>query len=120
MFTRKIVQMASIPLLGVPHSWVLILFLGAPRNSLQYMSHLLKLSTLLWHTCHMVGETLWLCNLLVELCKVSQTLFQLPCDNICATYIADNHDTHDQNEHIEVDCHFVHEHVSQGNIILYS
>ena len=40
-------------------------------------------------------------------------------DNINATYLAANPILHSQTKHVEIDCHFVHEKVSNGSLVVH-
>ena len=52
---------------------------------------------------------MWLHQLLVEVGIKTSVLVKLWCDNKVALHIASNHVFHKQTQHIEIDCHFVHE-----------
>ncbi|KAJ4725234.1 Reverse transcriptase, RNA-dependent DNA polymerase [Melia azedarach] len=44
----------------------------------------------------------------------------LACDNRSAIQIAHNDVFHERTKHIEVDCYFIHQHITQGTIVLCS
>lgn len=65
---------------------------------------------------HATSEIIWLRSLLSSLqvpCLSPTTLF---CDNQSALHLASNPVFHERTKHIEVDCHFIREHLQSGNI----
>ncbi|PKI42661.1 hypothetical protein CRG98_036943 [Punica granatum] len=60
-----------------------------------------------------VSEVIWLRSLLSSL-GVQITTPTLFCDNQAALHIAANSVFHERTKHIEIDCHFVREHLKLG------
>ncbi|XP_022019527.1 uncharacterized mitochondrial protein AtMg00810-like [Helianthus annuus] len=61
-----------------------------------------------------VAEICWLRNLLLELhCPLSQATV-VYCDNVSAIYLSGNPVQHQRTKHIELDIHFVREHIQKG------
>lgn len=66
-----------------------------------------------------VAELTWVQQLLGELrIVISQSSIIVHCDNISATYLVVNPVFHAQTKHIELDVHFVREHVSSGRLLV--
>jgi hypothetical protein len=63
-------------------------------------------------------ELLWLRWLLEDMGVNHSTATILRCDNHSAIQIAHNDVFHDRTKHIEIDCHFVRQHVTRGTIRL--
>lgn len=63
-------------------------------------------------------ELLWLRWLLEDMGVNHSTATLLHCDNHSAIQIAHNDVFHDRTKHIEIDCHFVRQHVTRGTIRL--
>ncbi|CAH9117528.1 unnamed protein product [Cuscuta europaea] len=61
-------------------------------------------------------EILWLKHLLQELKYGSMKPVKLMCDNQAAMHIASNPVYHERTKHIEVDCHFIREKITNGHI----
>jgi hypothetical protein len=59
------------------------------------------------------AEIIWVQSLLRELGIRSPPTARLWCDNIGATYLSANPVFHARMKHIEIDYHFVREHVAQ-------
>lgn len=64
------------------------------------------------------GEVVRLQQLLKDLQLPCLDIPLLHCDNILAMALATNLVIHSKSKHIEIDCHFVREHVQQGTILL--
>ncbi|PON99369.1 hypothetical protein TorRG33x02_049120 [Trema orientale] len=64
------------------------------------------------------SEILCLQNLLHDFQLVVSSPALLFCDNQAAIYIASNPTFHERTKHIELDCHFVRDKVSQGSVKL--
>ena len=63
-----------------------------------------------------VAECSWLRQLLQELlCEVTKATL-VYCDNVSAVYLASNPVHHRRTKHIELDIHFVREHVALGRV----
>ena len=61
-------------------------------------------------------ELLWIKHLLQELGILHEGPMDLICDNQAAMHIASNPVFHERTKHIEVDCHFVREMITQSVI----
>lgn len=66
---------------------------------------------------HATSEILWLRNLLEHLQVSNAAPTTLYCDNQAALQLATNPVYHERKKHIEVDCHFIREHLQRGAII---
>ena len=66
------------------------------------------------------AELIWLRWLLQDLGIDCSAATQLHCDNQSAIQIAHNDVFHERIKHIEIDCHFIRQHVLQGTITLQS
>ena len=66
------------------------------------------------------AELIWLRWLLQDLGIDCSAATQLHCDNQRAIQIAHNDVFHERTKHIEIDCHFIRQHVLQGTITLQS
>nr|GEY45729.1 NBS-containing resistance-like protein [Tanacetum cinerariifolium] len=65
---------------------------------------------------NVVFESCWLRNLLLKLhCPVSKATI-VYCDNVSAIYLSGNAIQHHRAKHIELDIHFVREHVARGQV----
>ena len=66
------------------------------------------------------AELIWLRWLLRDLGIDCSAATQPHCDNQSAIQIAHNDVFHERTKHIEIDCHFIRQHVLQGTITLQS
>lgn len=66
-----------------------------------------------------VNELSWLRNLFSSLGVTIQGLMSLQRDNQAALHIATNPVFHEMIKYIEIDCHFVYEHIKFGAISTY-
>lgn len=62
------------------------------------------------------SELMWLRRLLADLSLSHSQPMLLHCDNQSALRIAANPVLHERTKHIEIDCHFIHEHLQSGTI----
>jgi len=62
------------------------------------------------------AEILWICSLLSELHFPSSSMTTLWCDNLEATFLSLNPIFHARTKHVEVDYHFVRDHVAKQEI----
>ena len=62
-------------------------------------------------------ELKWLKGLLRSLSVDHFGPMSLYCDNQAALHIAANPVYHERTKHIEVDCHFIRDEISSGNIV---
>ena len=65
---------------------------------------------------HATSEIIWLHNLLNTLQVPCTHPTPLYCDNQAAIHLAANHVFHERTKHIEVDCHFIRDHIQSGTI----
>jgi hypothetical protein len=65
---------------------------------------------------NVVSESCWLRNLLCELHHPPKKATLVYCDNISAVYLSTNPVQHQRTKHIEIDIHFVREHVARGQV----
>jgi hypothetical protein len=63
---------------------------------------------------HVVAETVWLRQLLSDLCRPVHQATVVYCDNISVVYMSSVH--HRRTKHIEIDIHFVREKVALGQV----
>jgi hypothetical protein len=63
-----------------------------------------------------VAETTWLRQLLQELYIPLQRATIVYCDNVSTVYLSTNPVQHQRTKHIEIDLHFVREHVAAGAV----
>ncbi|XP_076908128.1 uncharacterized protein LOC143564868 [Bidens hawaiensis] len=63
---------------------------------------------------NVVAEICWLRNLLLELHRPLTKASLVYCDNVSAIYLSGNPVQHQRTKHIELDIHFVREHVQKG------
>lgn len=62
-------------------------------------------------------ELLWLHGLLSTLCIVHSQPMAILCDNQATLQIAANPVLHERTKHIEIDCHFIYDHLCQGSLM---
>jgi len=65
-----------------------------------------------------VAELAWLSQLLHEFNVEDITPIPLKCDNQAVIYITKNPVFHERTKHIELDCHYVRQHLMEGFISL--
>ncbi|KAI3729916.1 hypothetical protein L6452_18588 [Arctium lappa] len=65
---------------------------------------------------NVVSETCWIRNLLLELHVPTSIATLVYCDNVSAVYLSCNPVQHQRTKHIELDIHFVREHVTRGQV----
>lgn len=63
-----------------------------------------------------VAETIWLCQLLVDLHCPIPTATLVYCDNVSAVYLSSNPVHHQRTKHVEIDIHFVHDQVALARV----
>ena len=61
-----------------------------------------------------VAESCWLRLLLAELHRPLHQAIVVFCDNISAVYLSSNPVQHQRTKHVEIDLHFVQEHIALG------
>ena len=64
-----------------------------------------------------VSEVIWLKNLLLDF-QLAVPSVKLLCDSQAAMHIASNPIFHERTKHIDIDCHFVRQHVQSGMLKL--
>lgn len=64
------------------------------------------------------SEVIWVIGLLEDLSVHQNGPVKVHCDSKAAIHIAVNPMFHERMKHLEIDCHFVRENVTQGVIIL--
>ena len=64
---------------------------------------------------HGVCELLWIKRILHDLGLCKKNPMILHCDNKAAIAIVNNHVQHDRTKHIEVDRHFIKDHLDKRN-----
>lgn len=69
---------------------------------------------------HTTFELVWLCHLLHDMSIHLKQPTPLYCDNKSAIYIAHNDVFHERSKHIEIECHFVRQHVKSCAVDLQS
>ena len=67
---------------------------------------------------HATSEIVWLRWLLSDMGVTYSSPTPLYCDNKSAIQIAHNSVFHERTKHIEIDCHFVRQHLQSGTITL--
>ena len=67
---------------------------------------------------HATSEIVWLRWLLSDMGVTYSSPTPLYCDNKSAIQIAHNSFFHERTKHIEIDCHFVRQHLQSGTIAL--
>lgn len=67
---------------------------------------------------HGICESLWLKMLLTEVGCLIQGSMNLLCDNKAAISIAHDPVHHGRTKHVEVDRHFIKDHIKKGNICI--
>lgn len=65
---------------------------------------------------HATSEVIWLQKLLKSLQVKCDSLTTLNCDNQAALHLDANPVYHERTKHIEVNCHFIREHLQAGVI----
>lgn len=61
-----------------------------------------------------IAKLVWLAALLRDLQVSFQYPVTLACDNTAAQHIADNPVFHNRTKHLDIDCHFVRDHIQYG------
>jgi hypothetical protein len=67
-----------------------------------------------------VAEASWLCQLLHKLHSPLQRATLVCCDNVSAVYLSTNPVQHQRTKHVEIDLHFVREHVAASDVRVLS
>jgi len=65
-----------------------------------------------------VVETIWVQKLLFDLCITISSPVRLYYDNLSAIYMCTNPVQHDRRKYIAMDYHFVHERVTDGDLVI--
>jgi hypothetical protein len=63
-----------------------------------------------------VAEACWLWHLLLELHCPLRRATVVYCDNVSAIYLSTNPVQHQRTKHVEIDLHFVRDHVALGEV----
>ncbi|KAI0519810.1 hypothetical protein KFK09_007271 [Dendrobium nobile] len=64
------------------------------------------------------SDVLWLCRLVDELQITQQSPTTIYCDNTSAIALANNPVFHARTKHIEIDYHFIRQHINSGSITI--
>ena len=62
------------------------------------------------------SDMLWIKSLLIELSFPPPFPMKMYCDNEAATFITSNDTFHMRTKHIEIDCHFIRQYVTDGTL----
>lgn len=99
-------------ILGVPHQDNLIMWslkrpptISCPSAEAEYRE-----------VANEVSKTTWLRNLLFELHAPLHKETVVYCDNVFVVYLSHNPIQHQSTKHVEIDIHFVREHVRLGQL----
>ncbi|GFZ00910.1 hypothetical protein Acr_14g0005450 [Actinidia rufa] len=104
------------PLLAFVFFWVILLSPGKAKSNRLLLAPLLRLEYRAM--AHATSEIVWLRWLLSDIGVNYSSPTPLYCDNKSAIQIAHNSVFHERMKHIEIDCHFVHQHLQSGTITL--
>ena len=66
------------------------------------------------------SEMVWLCQLLHDFCIEAPNPALLFCDNQAAIHVASNLIFYERTKHIEINCHFVRDKVTDGFFEAYA
>lgn len=66
-----------------------------------------------------IANVAWIQHLLCDLGVFLKTPPILYCDNLSATFLASNPIIHNRTRHVDVDYHFIREHVLQGTLQIW-
>ncbi|PKI64764.1 hypothetical protein CRG98_014833 [Punica granatum] len=104
-FTHRFITKYFVTLGGCPISWKTKKQMTVSRSSTEAEYRAMATA---------VSEIVWLRSLLSSLGVHMATPTHLFCDNQAALHIAANPVFHEQTKHIEIDCHFIREHIKTG------
>ncbi|OWM65083.1 hypothetical protein CDL15_Pgr028801 [Punica granatum] len=106
--TRQSIMGYSVTLGGCPISWKAKKQTTVRRSSAEAEYHSMAIPT---------AKLVWLRGLLCSLGVDQSQPTELHSDNQAAIYIVANPVFHKRTKHIEIDCHFVRDHLKKGHII---
>ncbi|KAL0442127.1 UNVERIFIED_CONTAM: hypothetical protein Sradi_0151600 [Sesamum radiatum] len=105
----------GVPFLAFVCFWVLLSFLGRPRNKLQFLDPLLRVEyrSLVATVC----ELHWISYILPGLSVSPSLPIRMFCDNKTTLHIMANPVFHEHTKHLYIDCHVVRNQYRSGFVL---